>query len=139
MTSIQYRETPGGRTHEIEAAKWSPKQLLLEKRGDYFYMSLSFDENTPQISGGSIRIPLKGNFYVGIGVCSHEKDLVETALFSNVKIGTPQAVAKTKLYSTLETVAIDSTDRRVVFVAPEHFEAPNWSRDGNYLLFNREG
>ncbi len=139
MTAIQFREASGDLTHEIEAAKWSPKKLLLEKRGDYFYMSLAYDQNAPQISGGSIRIPIKGDFYIGIGACSHEKDLVETAVFSNVKIGTPQPVSQLKLYSALETIAIDSTERRVVFVAPERFEAPNWSRDGSYLIFNRDG
>jgi TolB protein len=139
MTALQFRESPGALTHEIEAAKWSPKRLLLEKRGDYFYMSLAYDQNAPKISGGSIRIPIKGDFFVGIGVCSHEKDLVETAVFFNVKIGVVTPVAQPKLYSALETIAIDSTDRRVEYVAPEHFEAPNWSRDGSYLLFNREG
>jgi TolB protein len=139
MTALQFRERTGDLTHEVEAAKWSPKRLLLEKRGNYFYMSLAYDENAPQISGGSIRVPISGDFYIGIGVCSHEKDLVETAIFSNVKIGVPPPVPQPRLYSTLETIAIDSTDRRVVYVAPEHFEAPNWSRDGNYLVFNREG
>jgi Tol biopolymer transport system component len=43
------------------------------------------------------------------------------------------------LESTLETIAIDSKDRRVVRHAREHFEAPNWSRDGKDLLFNRGG
>ncbi len=139
MTALQFRGAPGELTHEIEATQSMPTHLLLEKRGDFFSLSLSNGSGAPQISGASIHIPTTGSFYVGIGVCSHEKDLVETAIFSNVKIGVPQVVAKTKLYSTLETVAIDSTDRRVTYVAPEHFEAPNWSRDGSYLLFNRDG
>ena len=139
MTALQFRGASGELTHEVEAAQWSPKRLLLEKRGDYFYMSLAYGQGALQISGGSIRIPITGDFYIGIGACSHEKDLVETAVFSNVKIGVPQAVSQPRLYSTLETIAIDSTERRVVYVAPEHFEAPNWSRDGSYLLFNREG
>ena len=41
--------------------------------------------------------------------------------------------------STLETVAIASKDRRVVYHTSDHIEAPNWSRDGNYFLFNRAG
>ena len=43
------------------------------------------------------------------------------------------------LYSTLETVPIASADRRVAYVARAHFEAPNWSRDGSYFLFNQDG
>ena len=34
------------------------------------------------------------------------------------------------LYSTLKTLAITSDTRHVLYVAPEKFEAPNWSRDG---------
>jgi TolB protein len=139
LTSLQFRESAGGPTHEIQAAEAKPSRLLLEKRGDYFYMSLAHGDNVPQISGGSIRVPITGTYYIGIGVCSHEKDIVERAVFSNVKIGVPATAKEPRLYSTLETISIDSTDRRVVYVAPEHFEAPNWSRDGSFMLFNREG
>jgi len=139
MTALQYRENPGDLTHEIVAVESMPAHLLLEKRGDNFFMSLANGGENPKISGGSIRLPITGSFYVGIGMCSHEKELVETAIFSKVKIGVPQPVSQPRLYSALESVEIDSTDRYVTYVAPEHFEAPNWSRDGSYLLFNREG
>ena len=61
-------------------------------------------------------------------------------MFSNVKIEALQSGGeKPVLYSTLETVPIASADRRVAYVAPAHFEAPNWSRDGSYFLFNQDG
>lgn len=139
MTALQYREAAGALTHEIEATQTKPTRLLLEKRGDSFSMSMASGDNPLQLSGASIRIPITGEFYVGIGVCSHEKDLVETAVFSHVSLGVPRPAPQTKLYSTLETISIDSTNRQVVYAAPEHFEAPNWSRDGSYLLFNQDG
>ncbi len=43
------------------------------------------------------------------------------------------------LHSTLETVTISTHERHVVYTAASHFEAPNWSRDGSYLLFNSDG
>jgi TolB protein len=43
------------------------------------------------------------------------------------------------LHSTLETVAISAHERHVVYTAAGHFEAPNWSRDGSYFLFNSDG
>ena len=43
------------------------------------------------------------------------------------------------LESTLESVAIASKDRRVVYHKRDHLEAPNWSRDGTFLLFNSKG
>ena len=44
---------------------------------------------------------------------------------------------KGALWSVLETVSVASTDRRVAYLAKTHFEAPNWSRDGSFLLVNR--
>jgi len=43
------------------------------------------------------------------------------------------------LHSTLETVTIATGERRAVYTAASHFEAPNWTRDGKYFLFNSEG
>jgi len=43
------------------------------------------------------------------------------------------------LWSTLETVAIDSKDRRAVYTTRDLIEAPNWSRDGAAFFFNSKG
>ncbi len=141
LTSLQYRDESGAATHEIQANLSAPRRLRIEKRGDTLYMWLaSGGSDELQISGAAIRVPLQGAFYVGIGVCAHDKDAVEKAAFSNVDLSTPPApTGEPKLYSTLETVTISSTDRRVVYVAPEHFEAPNWTRDGAAFLFNSNG
>jgi Tol biopolymer transport system component len=34
---------------------------------------------------------------------------------------------------------VEGNSERVVYSAPEHFEAPNWSPDGSYLLLNSRG
>jgi Tol biopolymer transport system component len=43
------------------------------------------------------------------------------------------------LHSTLETVNVASTDRRAVYTAPGRIGAPNWTKDGTTLIFNRDG
>jgi Tol biopolymer transport system component len=43
------------------------------------------------------------------------------------------------LISSLETITIASTDRHVEYTSAAHFEAPNWSRDGKFLIFNQDG
>jgi TolB protein len=141
LTSLQFRDAKGGPTHEIQSNISAPSRLRIEKRGDFFYMFLASAPGEPlRPAGASIKLPLQGSFYIGIGVCSHDKNTVEKAVFSNVEIATPIAsTAPSVLYSTLETVTISSTDRRVVYVAPTHFEAPNWSHDGTYFLFNSDG
>jgi dipeptidyl aminopeptidase/acylaminoacyl peptidase len=103
-------------------------------------MSLSPGGQDPQYSGASIRIPLDGEFYVGIGVCSHDKNAIEQATFSNVELRTLSSSSdKPVLFSTLETIDVESTDRRVAYLASGRFEAPNWAHDGSYFLFNRNG
>jgi TolB protein len=141
LTSLQFRDEKGAVTREIQSNVTAPKRLQIARRGEYVYMSVSADGGEPKIAGGWLRIPLQGTFYAGLGVCSHDKDVIEEAVFSNVELtqlsGT--GAGQPKLYSTLETVDVESADRRVAYIAPEHFEAPNWTRDGNAWLFNRDG
>jgi len=139
LTSLQFRGEKGAVTREVQSELSTPKRLRIVKRGDYVYMALG-SEGDVQPAGGWFRIPLHGEFYVGLGVCSHDKDVVEQAVFSNV--GLTQAAASSGepvLYSTLETVDIASADRRVVYLAQGRFEAPNWMPDGKAFLFNRNG
>jgi len=44
-----------------------------------------------------------------------------------------------KVVSKLETIDIKSRSRKIVYKVTEHFEAPNWSMDGKYLIFNQNG
>jgi TolB protein len=141
LTSLQYRDEKGAATHEIQANVSGTKRLRIEKRGAYFTMWLAGADGEFHLAGGSTRIALQEPFYVGIGVCSHDKGVVERAVFSSVELKTmaPTAAATSTLYSTLEIITVASTDRRVVYVAPERLEAPNWMPDGKNLLFNRNG
>jgi len=140
LTSLQYRDAKGASTHEIQSNIAAPARLRIEKRGEYFYMFLAGEGEDLHMAGGSTRVPLEGPFYVGIGVCSHNKDVTEKAVFSDVEISElRRSTGAPKLFSTLETVTIASTDRRVVYIAPERFEAPNWTHDGTAFLFNRNG
>jgi TolB protein len=140
LTSLQFRDATGVNTHEVESNISAPQTVRIEKRGDYFYAFVSGSDGKLQVAGASAKVALTGPFYIGIGVCSHDKDVVEKAVFSNVKLAPlPPATGKPILYSSLETITVASTDRRVAYVAPVHFEAPNWSRDGGFLLFNGDG
>jgi TolB protein len=141
LTSLQYRDGKGEATHEIQSNVSAPKRLRIERRGDYVYVMWSAEDGQLHPSGASMRIPFHGQFYVGIGVCAHDQDAVEKAKFANVEFEalTPPSSAQQTLYSSLETINIASTDRRVVYVAPERFEAPNWMHDGGSFLFNQKG
>jgi Tol biopolymer transport system component len=104
-------------------------------------MYLAGQDGKFQLAGAYGKIEFTDGFYIGLGVCSHEKDISETAVFSNVNLITdlPSPDDGTKLFSTLETVTVASTDRRVVYVTPGRIEAPNWTPDGLTLVFNQDG
>ena len=145
LTALQYRDEKGATTHEIQTQEVQeyiplPKHLRIEKRGNFVYLFLGDGGKEVHYSGASISVPLQGTYYVGIGVCSHDKDAMEKAAFANVDLAANLApVAKTTLSSALERVTIASTVRHIVYVAPERFEAPNWTRNGTSFLFNRDG
>lgn len=145
LTSLQYRNATGDVTREIELSVSGPPKVRIAKRGDFFYVWYAGADGKWQYSGASMKLPLQGAFYVGLGVCAHDKDAVETAKFSQVKLtvsaeaGNAAGAAGGTLYSTLEVVPIASTDRRVVYVAATHFEAPNWLPDNSGFLVNEDG
>src|ERR1017187_1067631 len=138
LTSLQVREEKGAATHEIQSRVSAPQRLRLTKRGKYFYMSIGGEGEETQLGGGWMRVPLEEPFYIGIGVCSHKADALEKAVFSNIELKTPPAKTPV-LYSTLETVPVASTDRRVAYLAPGRIQSPNWTRDGASLLFDSDG
>jgi hypothetical protein len=141
LTSLQFREARGAATHEVQANVAAPRRLRIEKRGKYVRMDLASGGDRVAFSGAAIRMTFQEPFYVGLGVCAHHKDVMETAVFSKVELAAPlpASTARPVLYSSLETQTISSKDRRVVHVTPARIEAPNWLRDGRRLLFNSGG
>jgi hypothetical protein len=137
LTSLQFRDEAGGAVHEVETAADAPARVHLERRGDRFYAYVLGADGKLHPAGASIKVPFSGDFYIGLGVCAHNKDASETAVFSHV-LTAPVApyASQPVLWSVLETVLVASTDRRVAYVKAGHFEAPNWSRDGKFLLVN---
>ena len=143
MTALQFRTEKGGLTTEVQSPNWDPKRVRLEKHGAYFTMRLVGADGEMRMAAASPKIELKEPFYVGIGVCSHDPNVIETAVFTNVEIASraPTAVTaeNSTLFSFLETTPVDSGDRTAIYVSQGRFEAPNWSRDGKSLLYNRDG
>jgi len=150
VSPIPNPQAPNNKAQNDTEARKKIQTILnrLDSGDDFATLAANFSEDTEtagnggdlQVAGGWIRIPIQGTFYVGLGVCSHDKDVSETAVFSNVDLVTPApASGQTTLYSALSVVPIAGPDVSVVYIAPEHFEAPNWTPDGKSFIFNREG
>ncbi len=133
VTALQYRDTKGGTSHETQIPTRRPESIRLDRNEDYV---LAYLNDT--FSGASIRLELKEPYYIGIGVCARNEDAIESAIFSRVSINTLETGAGT-LMSSLETVEISNTNRRIVHVFEDHIEAPNWTPDGKDLVYNSNG
>jgi Tol biopolymer transport system component len=74
-------------------------------------------------------------------VCAHDDKALGGVVFSGVHFGAqkPGNAGKPQLHCALEVVPIASKDRKVIYHTTNHIEAPNWSRDGEFLLFNSGG
>jgi hypothetical protein len=142
LTSLQFRETEGGMTREIQLAQKGPARIGLERQGDTFFARVTGSDQGGKLApaGAFMRMPFSGQVYVGLGVCAHDDGALETARFTAVELQRKPGTSGTPvLYSTLETISIASKDRKVVHSVAGHFEAPNWSGDGSFFIFNSGG
>lgn len=136
LTSLQFRAAAGAETAEVKAEMNAPKRIRIERRGNQFTMYVG-NPGEELKKAGTATVVLSDPVYVGIGVCSHDADVLETAVFSNVKI---EAGARTQQRrSKISILDLKDKSIRVVYTADQVFEAPNWSPDGKYLLANSRG
>lgn len=134
LTSLQYRTEAGGQTSEIQSSVKAPVRIRIERRGHQFTMYAGTPGERLQGSG-PVTVTLKDPVYVGLAVCSHDADVLETAVFSNVSLQTPRPQVR----SRISIFDITTGQTEVIYTADRLFEAPNWSPDGKYLLVNSGG
>jgi len=137
LVSLQYRDTTGGVTKEVTAGDDGAKYITLERIGKKIIMKISNEgfTNTP---AGEIEIDLPSTCYVGIFACSHEADVVEKAYFSDVQLQSLDS-ERQKVSSRLEILDVTTGERTVVKEFPYLIEAPNWTPDGEWLVYNCGG
>jgi Tol biopolymer transport system component len=116
--------------------------IQLERKGGTYIMSVArFGE--PFVTEQTQNAALGDDVVVGLYVCSHNKDVEETAVFSNVRVTVPASDRlvpyRDYIGSDLEILDVASGLRRVVYHTPDSMQAPNWTRDGKALIFNRNG
>ena len=140
LTSLQFRRTAGAQTEEIKFKLTKANILELEKKGNQYIMRAAiYGEpfSTDTITG----IDLGDEVYVGLFVGSHNPDVMETGIFSNVRITVPfngEANGNTEmtLGSNLELLEVASGKRDIVYSVPYSIQAPNWKADGKNMIFN---
>ena len=142
LLSLQYRSKVGGITEEIKFKESGAQYLQLEKKGSKILARIAQSEK-PMTPANQIELQFNGPFFVGLVACSHNPDNVVTGSFSNVRLDVPAADGvdgyQNPSASRLEILDVETGIRKVVYSTTNHIEAPNWSRDGKYLIYNSEG
>ena len=86
LTSLQYRPEPFAQTFESGSVEGkAPTTIALKRRGGLI-MTRSGKGELPGVNDACVAIDLPEACYVGLFVCSHEEEVVETGHFRNVKI-----------------------------------------------------
>ncbi len=142
LTSLQFRRTTGGMTEEIRSELTGADVIQLERRDGRYTMSVArFGQ--PFVVSHCDDLKLDDEVLVGLFVCSHNPEVIEKAVFKDVRITVPAAEDfvpyREYIGSRLETLNVDTGDRRVLFRTPEGIEAPNWTPDGGTLIYNSGG
>src|ERR1022692_2754791 len=119
----------------------APARVGLERQGQVFFMTLAPKGGDLQNSGAYTRVKLTDPVYVGVAVCAHDDNALEKARFSKVELIRKESApsAKPVVHCTLETIPVRARDRRAMYHTVEHIEAPNWSVDGRFFIFNSNG
>lgn len=142
LASLQYRIDGGGETRERRSGVIAPDVIQLERRGDLFIFSAAV-RGRPFDTVAVRQALLTGEVYAGLFVCSHDNSVVEKVVFSNVRITKPAweglVPYRDYLGSNLEILDVETGHRKVVYQATNSIQAPNWTPDGRYLIYNSEG
>jgi len=142
LTSLQFRRTRGTATEEIKSNVTAPDVVQLERKGNTYVMAVA-RLGEPFVTEQVSDISLGDDVYVGIFVCSHNNSVVERAAFRDVRITRPVkdefVPYRDYIGSNLEILDVQSGHRKVVYRVPDSLQAPNWTRDGKALIYNRNG
>ena len=141
LTSLQFRPQDTAQTAQVVLPSNGAVNIELQRIGDTF----TFSAATPgeNYKTAAKEVILSDEVYAGIFICSHNENVVEQAVFSNVRIIIPAAKDfrpyRDYIGSHIEVMDVQSGLRKILYSAPNSLQAPNWTRDGKNLIYNSEG
>jgi TolB protein len=142
LTSLQFRRTEAAQTEEVKSKTTHANIIELERKGNTYIMRMA-KYGEPFVTEQITDIQLGDEVYVGLFVGSHNADVLETGVFSNVRITVPawEALVPYRDYlgSRIEIMDVASGSREIVYTSPKSLQAPNWTIDGKSLIYNSDG
>lgn len=142
LTSLQFRRSKGAPTEQLVLSITNADVLQFERKSNTFTFSAArFGE--PFVSTNLAGVDLGDDVYVGLFVCSHSGDVLEKAVFHDVRMIRPArdnfVPYRDYIGSILEIVDISTGRAELISQSSQPFEAPNWTRDGQALIYNVSG
>ncbi len=142
LTALQFRTEQGKNTREIRSTDVAPDVIQIERQGDSITMSTAvYGQEFTRVKIDTIN--LNNHIYAGLFISSHDDNVTEKAIFSNVRfVGLPDEGFETYrdyLGSRIEIMDVETGHRRIVHTSPLSLQAPNWTVDGKKLIYNSEG
>jgi TolB protein len=143
LTSLQYRKDKGADTLQIEmAAAKGADMLQLERRGTKLIVSATKFGEVFKVAEVT-DVAINEDAYVGLFLSSHNADVIEKAIFDNVRVIRPVKVGfqpyRDYIGSRLELLTVETGKREQIYSSRVPFEAPNWLPDGGSLIYNASG
>lgn len=138
LTALQYRTTDTSVTDQVTLSVYHPTDIEFARKGNVFtFSAATFGQNYKSVSK---EIQLNDEVYTGLFICSHEEDVTETAVFSNVRIIIPvhpnYRPYREYIGSHLEIMDIATGKRKILHTVPNSIQAPNWTKDSKHLIYN---
>jgi Tol biopolymer transport system component len=142
LTSLQFRRSPGANVEQDTFLVRAPDVIELERRGKQYILSVAHFGET-YVTQNISDLDLGDDVYVGLFICSHNKDISETAVFDNVRIIVPAKPDFTPyrdyIGSHIETMDVATGHRQIIYSSPASLQAPNWMPDNSALVYNSNG
>jgi Tol biopolymer transport system component len=139
--ALRFRQLTGGMVEELMPSLDRADVIQLERKGRRFILSAA-QFGQPFTAIEISEIDLGASVYVGLFVHAMEHRPAQ-AVFTDVRIVAPVKAdfnrEKDPFGSRLEILDVASGRRQVIYSADEVFEAPNWTRDGQALIYNSKG
>ena len=148
LVALQWRSLRGAFMRDpqdqILGMKKGCRTIQLERIGATYVMRTAHFGEPLQEIGRIAGDEMPDDVYVGIFVCSHNADVVESAKIRNVRIDQPLPVDYNPyqsgfINSRLEVMDPFTGARRVIRKDEVGMEAPNWLRTGDKFLVNQAG
>jgi TolB protein len=122
-------QADGDTTGQVIISSYNPTEIELERSGNTFtFSAATFGENYKSVTK---EIILNEEVYAGLFICSHNENVTEQAVFSNVRIIIPAAKDfrpyRDYIGSHIEVLDVTTGLSKILYSAPNSLQAPNWT------------